>query len=123
MTALGTLAAILAALGIYGVLASGVRQRWQEIGIRMALGATPETVVNGIVHRGVGLAAFGLIIGGALAWALSGTVASLVHEISPTEPLVLGAAAASMLLIVVVASWLPARQASRVDPAETLQAD
>jgi putative ABC transport system permease protein len=116
-------ALVLAALGIHGVMAYSVAQRSREIGIRMALGADSSLVVRMVVGGGLRLALLGVGLG--LVGALLGTrvLASLVYQVSTTDPLTLAATAAVLLASAVLASWVPARRATRVDPAISLRAE
>jgi putative ABC transport system permease protein len=117
------LALVLAAFGIYGVMAYSVAQREREIGIRMALGADSSLVRRMMVWSGLRLAIAGLAIG--LAGALAGTrvLASLVYAVSTTDPLTLAVTALVLVAAALVASWIPARRATRVDPAVSLRAE
>ena len=117
------LALVLAALGIYGVMAYSVAQRSREIGIRMALGADSSLVQRMVVGSGLRLAIAGVALG--LAGALAGTrlLASLVYKVSTTDPATLVATAAVLVGAALLASWLPARRATRVDPAVALRAE
>jgi len=117
------LALVLASLGIYGVLSYTVAQRRREIGIRMALGAPAGEVVRMVVRQGLVLWAIGIAIGLAAALALTRALSSLLYGISATDPATFAAGAAALGLVAAVASWLPARQAARVDPMITLKAD
>ncbi|TMA72592.1 MAG: FtsX-like permease family protein [Deltaproteobacteria bacterium] len=117
------LALALAALGIYGVTAYSVAQRTREIGIRMALGADSSLVRRMVVGSGLRLALAGVAVG--LAGALAGTrvLASLVYRVSTTDPLTLASTAAVLVISALLASWIPARRATRVDPAVSLRAE
>jgi putative ABC transport system permease protein len=121
LTAFAALALILATIGLYGVLAYSVTQRTREIGLRMALGAGANRIVGAIVLRGLTLAAIGLAIGLATAWALARTMTSLLYGISATDRMTYAAVAALLLAIAAAASWIPAIRASRVDPAIVLR--
>jgi putative ABC transport system permease protein len=113
----------LAALGIYGVMAYSVTQRSREIGIRMALGADSSLVLRMVVGSGLRLALLGVALG--VLGALLGTrvLASLVYQVSTTDPLTLAATAAVLVGSAVLASFLPALRATRVDPAVSLRAE
>ena len=122
LTALfGGLAGLLAMIGIYGVMAYDVRRQRREFGIRLALGADGPRVRNLVVRRGVLLAAIGIVIGAAGAWAMGGVVRSLLHDVTPTDPRVFGATAAAVFGVALLAAYLPARAASRVDPMVVLR--
>ena len=113
----------LGAVGIYGVMAYGVSLRQREIGVRMALGARPGDVSRMISRQGVTLAAVGVAIG--LAGAIAGTrfMRGLLYDVSPTDPVTLGATCAVLLAVALLSSWLPARRAAGVDPALVLRSD
>jgi len=115
------LALLLAAIGLYGVLAYVVSRRTREIGIRMALGADRGSVLGLVVRRGLGVTAVGLALGLGLA-ALLGRVASrFLFGVSPLDPVAFGAVTAVLTLSALLASWLPARRAASVDPAAALR--
>ena len=118
---LSSLAALLAVLGIYGVLSYIVQQQSNEIGIRMALGAEAGTVVRAVLQRGLVMAGAGLALGLAAAYAGSRVVRSLLFEVSPMDPVTLVGVAVLVLGAAMLASWIPARRASRVDPVEALR--
>jgi putative ABC transport system permease protein len=114
-------AIVLAAIGIYGVLAHGVAQRTREIGIRLALGARRSEVVSLVVRQAVTLAATGLGLGLLLALAASRLIERLLFGVEPQDPLTYIAVAAVLLAIALLASYLPARRASRIDPIAALR--
>ncbi len=117
----GGLALLLAGLGLYGVTSYAVNRRRTELGIRMALGAGPAGVV-GLVLRRVGvLVCAGVVVGGAVSWALARFVATLLYGLEPHDPVTLAAAAVLLGAIGALAGWLPARRASRIDPAQVLR--
>ncbi len=115
------LALVLAAIGIYGVQSYAVRQRVQEIGIRMALGAQVGDVFRLIVGQGLKLVALGIAIGLAAALALTRLMRGLLFGLSATDPVTFGAVAFLLMIIAVVACYLPARRAARVDPLVALR--
>lgn len=117
------LAAGLAALGLYGVIAYGVVQRRREIGIRMALGARPAAVLGSVIRRGLAYAAAGVALGAAGALALRRLLAAQLFEISAADPATYAAVALLLAAVAALASWLPARRAAAVDPAITLRAE
>ncbi len=119
----GGLALALAALGLYGVLAYTVAQRTQELGVRIALGALPSQVFGLVIRQGLRVAALGVALGALLALAAGKALASLLYGVSPYDPLVLVAAATVLLAAAAVASWVPARRATRVDPVVALRAE
>jgi putative ABC transport system permease protein len=116
-------AAVLAALGLFGVLAYSVAQRRPEMGLRLAIGASPRDVARLVLGEGVRLSLLGAGAGIAGALALSGLLKSLLFEVSPYDPLALAAVAALVVACSLLAAWLPARRASRVDPAVTLRTE
>jgi putative ABC transport system permease protein len=119
----GAAAAFLAALGVYGVASAAVQQRTREIGIRLALGATAKTIRRVVLRRGMVLAIVGIGIGLATALALSRALSSFVFGISPRDRIAFVAVPVILAAISLVATWLPARRAMRVDPAITLRAE
>ncbi len=116
----GGVAMLLGAVGLYGVVAYGVSMRRREIGVRIALGARPAEVSRAVSLAGLRLAAAGIAIGLAGALAFTRLLRGLLYEVSATDPGVLGLTAAALLAVALVASWLPARRAAAVDPAEVL---
>jgi len=118
---LGVAALLLAAVGLYGLVAYSVTRRTSEIGVRIALGATQKGIVWMIVHDSLLLVVSGLAAGLLAAFGLSRFAANLIHGISSTDPAALSLAAAFMLLFALLASLLPARRAARVDPAIALR--
>ncbi len=119
--AFGALGLALGALGIYGIIAALVGERCREIGVRLALGARPGDVLGMVVRRGVMLAAGGSAIGLIGAAALSRFLASVLYDVDPMDPATFAGMAAVLLTVAVVASWIPARRAARLDPVETLR--
>jgi predicted lysophospholipase L1 biosynthesis ABC-type transport system permease subunit len=115
------LATLLAMIGTYGVLAYAVSQQTREIGIRLALGAAPRAVLREVVQRGMTLVALGVVVGLLAAVGLSRYLRALLFEVSPSDPFTYAAVAAVLLLVALVACWLPARRASRVDPMVALR--
>jgi predicted permease len=114
-------AALLAAIGIYGVLSYIVNQRTREIGIRLSLGATRGRVLSEVLAKGMRLAAAGFALGIAGAIAAGNVMASLLHEVKPKDPAVLAGATALLALVALAACWLPARRAARLDPMAALR--
>jgi predicted permease len=114
---------ILAAVGIYGVITYAVRQRSQEIGIRMALGASRERVVGMVVGQGLALAAVGAVAGLLGALVATRGLRSLLFEVSASDPAIYSGVAALLVLVAAVASWLPARRAAATDPQLVLRGE
>jgi predicted permease len=114
---------LLGLVGIYGVIAYIVSQRRREVGIRMALGAQGESVQRIFVSRGLTLAAIGLVLGLTGAAALMRLLSSLLFGVNPFDPLTYVAVAAGLGLVALIATWLPARQATRIDPMLALRAE
>ena len=123
VSSFAVLALALAAIGIYGVIFYSVAQRTHEIGVRMALGAGARDVLKLVVREGVLMAAAGAVIGLAASAAMTGLMSSLLFGIAPRDPLAFGAAAATLLVVAALASYLPARRAIRIEPLEALRTD
>jgi len=119
----GALALLVAAVGLYSVIAYDVAQRTHELGVRIALGAQGGDVVQLVVGRGVRFAVAGVAIGGALALAGGRWLGPLLYGVSPRDPLVFGVVGATLLGVALMASWVPAVRASRVDPNVALRAE
>ena len=115
------IALLLATVGIYGVLSYSVTQRTREIGIRMALGAVQRDVIRMVAGNALRLTGAGIAIGLALAFALTRYLGSLLFEVGPTDPLTLAGVSLLLAIIALVASWIPARRAARVDPLTALR--
>jgi predicted permease len=121
MSVFGGVALILAAIGIYGLMAYSVEQRTQEIGIRMALGAERGDVQSMIMRQGFVFAVIGVVIGTGTAFAVAKQMASLLFGVKPWDPLVLSTIPFVLLATALVATWRPAHRATEVDPAITLR--
>jgi len=121
LAAFAAVALALAALGTYGVISFGVSQRRKEIGVRVALGATRQSVVRLVVGQGIALAVAGCVIGVAGALATTGVLRSLLYGVEPSDPVTLVLIVGLLVTAVIVASWLPARRAASVDPSEALR--
>jgi predicted permease len=117
----GALAAMLACIGIYGVMSYGIARRTNEFGIRMALGAQRNDVLWMVLREALGLVLLGVAAGLALALMLSRLVTSMLFGLSPTDPLAIGLAAALMIAVALFAGWIPARRATRIDPTVALR--
>jgi putative ABC transport system permease protein len=124
MTLIGLLACIalvLATAGIYGVMAYSVAQRTREIGLRMALGAQSGNVLSLVIGQGMRWVLLGVLIGVLGALALTRVPAGLLYGVDPTDPLTFGCVPVLLLLVALLACWLPARRAAQVDPMEALR--
>jgi ABC-type antimicrobial peptide transport system permease subunit len=121
--ALAVAALLLAAIGIFGLLSYTVSARRREIGVRVALGAPHGMVIGLIVRRGMTHAVVGAAMGLAVAVAATRGMAGALFQVSPTDPLTLGAVTALLLCVALVASWLPARRAAAIDPVEAMRSE
>lgn len=119
--AFALLALLLAGIGIAGVLATSVSRRTQEIGVRLALGARPRTLLAMVLGEGMALAVIGVAVGGPVAWLLSRVMGSLLFEVHPRDPMAFAGAAALMALVAVAASGIPAWRAAHVEPIAALR--
>jgi putative ABC transport system permease protein len=119
--ALGLLASLLAAVGLYGVMAYVVARRTREIGIRMALGASQRNVAGMVLQEIAGIAGVGLIVGLTAAYALGRALESLLFGVKASDPFVFVAATGLLIVVAALAGWLPARSAARVDPMVALR--
>jgi putative ABC transport system permease protein len=115
------IAVILAGVGLYGVLATSVRQRTAEIGVRMALGAAPVRIFRLMVGKGLYLSAIGIAIGLVASFAFTRVLASMLVEVKPTDPFTFLSVAVLFLFISAMASWLPAVRAASLDPTTALR--
>ena len=122
-TLFGVLTVALAAVGLYGVVSYSITQRTREMGIRAALGAAPARIVALVLRQGMGLAMAGVIIGLAGAIATTHLIGALLYGVEPVDPPSFAAAVAVLAGIAVLASWLPARRAARVDPVTALRSE
>jgi ABC-type antimicrobial peptide transport system permease subunit len=114
-------ALILASLGIYAVISYSVSQRTQEIGIRMALGASAEMLQKSILLQTLGLAASGMAAGIAASWVLARTLSGMLFGVTPSDPLTFAAMVVILAAVAVLAGYLPARRASRIEPMSALR--
>jgi putative ABC transport system permease protein len=119
----GLLAALIAALGLYGVMAYAVSRRTREMGIRMAIGAAPLNIVGLVMKQGLGLAAIGVAAGVLLALAGTRFISVLLFGVSPTDPLVFVAVPLLLAAVALAACYVPARRAVNVDPLTALRAE
>ena len=120
--AFGVVALLLAAVGLYGVVAFAVAQRTREIGIRSALGARSGDLMRLMLRQGLVLAGVGLVVGLPIAFAAARLLSGFLLGGSSADPLVFALAAAALTLVTLLASWIPARRAARVDPMVALRA-
>ena len=116
-------ALLIAAVGIYGMMSYRVLQQTRELGIRVALGATPSVVLLKVLREGLTIIGAGLLTGAAASLALAQVLRALLFETSPRDPTALVAGAVVLALVGLLACWLPARRAARVDPMIALRAD
>jgi ABC-type antimicrobial peptide transport system permease subunit len=116
-------ALLLAALGIYGTVAQMVQQRTREIGLRMALGASPREALQLVLAHGAVLTGVGLAIGGAAALVLTRAVSKLLFEVRPLDPAAFAGGAGLLIAAAALACYLPARRATKVDPLAALRRD
>ena len=121
--AFSIVALFLAALGIYGVMSQTVEQRTREIGVRMALGAARGDILRMIIRRVVIVALAGVTLGVLVAIPATRTLSTLLYQVEPGDPFVFGTLAGVLLAVAILAGYVPARRAARVDPLETLRAE
>ena len=121
MSVFGVSALVLAAIGIYGLMAYSVEQRTQEIGIRLALGAQAAQVKNMVVFQGMRLAVIGVVIGIGAAFWLARLISTFLFGVTARDPLVFGGVPALLTIVALLAVWIPARRASKVDPMIALR--
>jgi ABC-type antimicrobial peptide transport system permease subunit len=117
----GLLAAVLATIGLYGVISYLVARRRNEIGIRMALGAQRAQVIRMVMREAAQLLAVGIVVGAALSLIAGRAAGSMLFELKPYDPLILTAAAALLIGVALAASYIPARRATKVDPMVALR--
>jgi putative ABC transport system permease protein len=114
-------ALLLAAIGVYGVMSYAMSRRTHEIGIRMALGARPASVLALVLRQGIALAATGIVLGAAGALGLTRLMASLLYDVTPTDPLTFTGVAILLAAVALTACYIPARRAARMDPVVALR--
>jgi len=115
------MAVLLVGVGLYGVLSTLVRQRTAEIGVRVALGASPRRIRGFVVGHGLRLTALGIVVGLIAALALTRGMTSMLVGVRPTDPVTFAAVGAVFLVIAVVSLWVPARRAAALDPTVALR--
>ena len=123
LAAFAAIGLALGAIGIYGVVAYAVSQRTQEIGVRLALGASRGSIIAMVVRNGIGYTILGIAAGLAGAFLLAGTLRSLVYDVSTSDPVTYATVALAILAVSVLASWIPALRASRADPSLAMRRD
>ncbi|HVS02918.1 MAG TPA: FtsX-like permease family protein, partial [Thermoanaerobaculia bacterium] len=123
LAAFAGLSLLLAASGVHALLSQLVAASRREIGIRLAVGASPREVVRGVIRRGGGLALGGLALGGALALGLGRFLEALLFEVAPADPAIFILSLVVLLAAALLAAWLPARRAARVEPLVALRAE
>jgi ABC-type antimicrobial peptide transport system permease subunit len=114
---------LLAAMGIFGVMANLVAERTREIGVRIAMGASPQDMLRMILRRAALLSSIGVAAGIVLAAALARLSANLLFGVRPDDPLVFGSITAAVVVITLLVSWGPARKAASIDPMRALRAE
>jgi len=120
---LGLISLLLAGIGLYSVMAYAVSQRTQEIGVRMALGAQPSDVLKDVLRRGMVLTGLGLLAGIAAAFAITRLIGSMLVNVGTADPVTFGAAALFLVGVALLANYVPARRATKVDPMVALRCE
>jgi putative ABC transport system permease protein len=123
LTSFAALAAVLSAIGIYGVISYSVTQSTRDIGVRIALGARPNNVLRMVVGNGIALAGVGVLLGLAGSYALTRLMTSLLFEVQPTDRMVFAIVSLGLLLVALIACYIPARRATKVDPLVALRCE
>lgn len=121
LSALGLIGRVVAAVGIFGVVSYFVSQRRQEIGVRMALGATPRNVLALVVLQGIHPVALGVVLGWIGSALATRALETLLYGVSRTDPLTMGVVAVAVLAIALAAATIPARRSTRIDPLVALR--
>jgi predicted permease len=119
----GTLALIIAATGLAGLVSYSVSRRRSEIGIRAALGATPASLIHLVMRDVFAITACGLVVGGVLSFAGGRLIAKMLYQISPDDPVTLVLASSTLILAALLAGYIPARRAARIDPVQCLRSE
>jgi ABC-type antimicrobial peptide transport system permease subunit len=123
LSAFAALALLLAALGVYAVMTQGVQQRAREIGVRLALGAARGDIFRLVIGRAVAIALAGIAAGLLLSIPSMRLLSALLYQVTPGDPMVPGTLALMLLAVALLAGYLPARRATRVDPLRTLRTE
>jgi ABC-type antimicrobial peptide transport system permease subunit len=117
------LAMLVASIGVYGVLSYAVAQRRAEVGIRLALGSGARAVMWLVMKQGMSMALYGVCLGALGAWIVTRLLSTLLYKVSQTDPFVFGSIAVLLLGVAMLASYLPARRAAKVDPVVALRSE
>jgi ABC-type antimicrobial peptide transport system permease subunit len=123
LVAFSVIALTLAAVGVYGVLAYGVAQQRFEIGLRLALGARAADVIASVLRRSLALSAAGIAVGAIGAFGVTRALRAYLFQVTPTDPATFAAGAAVLAVTALLAAWLPARRAARVEPGSVLKSE
>jgi ABC-type antimicrobial peptide transport system permease subunit len=123
MSVFAIAALLLAAIGLYGLMASLVRERTRELGIRMALGAAPERLRRDVLIHALTVSGAGALVGLVAAFGTSRVLSSILFEVSPSDPIAFATACGVLLIVVLFAAYGPARRATKIAPADALRAD
>ena len=121
LSTFGVAALLLAAIGIYGLIAYSIQQRTREIGIRIAVGAESKQIQSMVVSEGMRLALIGVFLGVATAFGLMRLIAGFLFRVKASDPIVFTVVPIFLSAVALLAVWLPARRASRIDPIEALR--
>ena len=121
--AFGVVALLLASIGVYGVLSYSVAQRTQEIGVRVALGAGRGAILRMVITQGIKLALIGVVVGLFGAFGAAQYVRTILYNVTPTDPVIFSGVAVFLVLVAALASYVPARRATAVDPLTALRSE
>jgi putative ABC transport system permease protein len=119
----GAVALVLASIGVYGVLSYSVSQRTQEIGVRVALGAGRSTIMRLVIGQGLKLALIGVVLGVLGALVVTQYVRTVLYNVTPRDPVIFTSVAVFLIVVAVIASYVPARRATAVDPLVALRGE